>query len=103
VPGGTLDAWAVLDALGALVDRSLVAVVGDESQPRYRLLDTPRSFALERLRASGEEDAVQRRFVAAMRARFEPALDERQAGGAGIGDGCSAPEPGCDNALAAVS
>ena len=101
-PPGKLDAWAVLDALGALVDRSLVAVVGDERRPRYRLLDTPRSFALERLRASGEEDAVRRRHVSAVRALFEPALDERYAGRVGIDDWRSALEPDCDNALAAV-
>jgi predicted ATPase/DNA-binding winged helix-turn-helix (wHTH) protein len=101
-PGGTLDAWAVLDALGALVDRSLVAVVGSERRPRYRLLDTPRSFALERLRASGEEDAARRRHALALRARFEPALDERYAGRIGIDDWCAALEPDCDNAVAAA-
>ena len=93
----------MLDALGALVDRSLVAVVGDETRPRYRLLDTPRTFALERLRASGEEDAVRRRHVSAMRALFEPALDERYAGRVGIDDWCQALEPDCDNALAAAA
>jgi predicted ATPase len=101
-PGAALDAWAVLDALGALVDRSLVAVVGDERSRRYRLLDTPRSFALERLRASGEEHAVRQRLVAAMRARFEPALDERYAGRIGIDAWCESLEPDCDSALAAV-
>jgi predicted ATPase len=52
----TLDAWAVLDALGTLVDWSLVAMSDDSSEsPRYRLLDTPRVFALERLVAVGRE------------------------------------------------
>ena len=38
-----LDRWAVADALDALVDRSLVAVVttGDAASVRYRLLETP--------------------------------------------------------------
>ena len=101
-PDSPLDAWGTLDALGALVDRSLVAVVGDERQPRYRLLDTPRTFALDRLHASGEQDAVRRRQLAAMCSRFEPALDERYAGRIGSDDWCSALEPDCDNALAAV-
>jgi predicted ATPase/DNA-binding winged helix-turn-helix (wHTH) protein len=101
-PSSGLDAWGVLDALGALVDRSLVAVVGDERRPRYRLLDTPRSFALDRLRASGEEDAVRQRHVSAVRALFEPALDARYAGRIGVDDWRSALEPDCDNALAAV-
>ena len=102
LPGSALDAWGTLDALGALVDRSLVAVVGDERQPRYRLLDTPRSFALDRLRASGEHEAVRRRHLAAMVSLFEPALEERYAGRIGVDDWCAALEPDCDNALAAV-
>jgi predicted ATPase/DNA-binding winged helix-turn-helix (wHTH) protein len=101
-PGGTLNAWAVLDALGTLVDRSFVTVAGDEPEPRYRLLDTPRSHVLERLRASGEDETVGRRHVAAMRARFEPALDERHAGRIGIDAWCRSLEPDCDSALAAV-
>src|ERR1700756_5359166 len=38
-----IDEWAVLDHLGALVDKSLVvAETGEE--PRYRLLETSRAF-----------------------------------------------------------
>ncbi len=61
-PGSTLDEWAVFDALGALVDRSLVAVDGSDGagSPHYRLLATHRAFALERLQAAGEEAAVRR-------------------------------------------
>ena len=48
-----IDEWAVVDALGGLVDRSLVGV--SESEPaRYRLLESPRALALERLRGAGE-------------------------------------------------
>jgi predicted ATPase/DNA-binding winged helix-turn-helix (wHTH) protein len=47
------DRWSVLDHLGALVDRSMVLAEGD-SIPRYRLLETTRAYALERLAASGE-------------------------------------------------
>lgn len=47
-----LDRWDVLEHLGALIEKSLVAVDGDEA-PRYRLLETTRLFALERLIESG--------------------------------------------------
>lgn len=48
-----LDAWEVLEHLGALVDKSMVVAEG-EAQPRYRMLETMRLFALERLIESGE-------------------------------------------------
>jgi predicted ATPase/DNA-binding winged helix-turn-helix (wHTH) protein len=48
-----LDAWAVLDELAALVQKSLV-VMDDGPSPRYRLLESARAFALEQWVASGE-------------------------------------------------
>jgi predicted ATPase/DNA-binding winged helix-turn-helix (wHTH) protein len=98
---GTLDEWAVLDALGHLVDRSLVAV-SDAEPARYRLLESPRAYALDQLAAAGEADAVRARHaravaalgaqvlddcfaagrlrIDAMRARLEPELDNLRAG-----------------------
>lgn len=52
-----LDAWAVLEQLGTLVDRSLVLADGD-ALPRYRLLETARLYALERLAEAGELEAT---------------------------------------------
>ncbi|MBP1621834.1 MAG: hypothetical protein H6Q02_2601 [Acidobacteria bacterium] len=49
----TVSRWAVLEHLGALVDKSLVVAEGEEV-PRYRLLETTRAFALERLGEAGE-------------------------------------------------
>ena len=65
---GGLDEWTVLDALSALVDRSLVAVVGsvDDAQPRYRLLASPRALALEQLQAAGEQETLRRRHALAL-------------------------------------
>jgi predicted ATPase/DNA-binding winged helix-turn-helix (wHTH) protein len=60
------DDWAVLDALGGLVDKSLVVAEG-AGEPRYRLLETTRAFALESLAAAGETEALLRRHAAAMR------------------------------------
>jgi len=48
--GEALDEWRVLDTLGTLADRSLVLVEGGE-QPRYRLLDSVREYALIKLAA----------------------------------------------------
>ncbi|MGI5166356.1 BTAD domain-containing putative transcriptional regulator [Spirillospora sp. CA-253888] len=50
----------VLDALARLVDRSLVAA---GQGPRYRLLDSVRAYALERLEEAGEAERVRRRHV----------------------------------------
>ena len=85
---GPLDAWAVLDALGTLVDRSLVAVLGDAEhehepnqarearEPRYRLLESPRLFAIEQLQAAGEEQVLRRRHATALAAAFDAAWDD---------------------------
>ena len=51
--GDARDRWAVLDILGALVDKSWV-VVEDGAAPRYHLLETSRAFALECLDAAGD-------------------------------------------------
>lgn len=84
---GELDAWEVLDALGTLVDRSLVVVVAtEEAEPRYRLLETPRAFALEQLDAAGERDMMQRRHASVLAAVFNAAWPERTSGRMGIGE-----------------
>ena len=58
----TIDGWAVLDHLSALVDKSMVvADPGDE--PRYHLLETTRAYALERLAEAGEEAALRKRHA----------------------------------------
>jgi predicted ATPase/class 3 adenylate cyclase len=50
----------VLELLGLLVDKSLV-LVEEAPEPRYRLLETIRQYALEHLRRSGEEAATRQR------------------------------------------
>jgi predicted ATPase/DNA-binding winged helix-turn-helix (wHTH) protein len=59
--------WTAVDALSALVDKSLVQAEGGGS-PRYRLLETARMFARQRLAESDEEAAVVRRHGEAMAA-----------------------------------
>ncbi len=67
-------AEAGLDTLQSLVEKSLVAFSGE----RYRMLETIREFATERLDGSGEGDAVRQRhaeWVATLVERGEPELD----------------------------
>ena len=62
-PGDDLPAADILDLLAALADKSLVVVEGGASgQTRYRMLDTIREYAAERLAAAGEAAALQRRL-----------------------------------------
>ncbi|MFT3957206.1 MAG: adenylate/guanylate cyclase domain-containing protein [Piscinibacter sp.] len=83
---GGLDEWAVLDGLALLVDRSLVVAMtnDDTAEPRYRLLETPRLFAQEKLQQAGEEESLRRRHAHAVAARFEAAYDEYYAGAVGV-------------------
>ena len=53
----------VLDALGALVHQSLVQVLEDQANPRYRLPSTLRGYAAAKLADSGETDATHRRHA----------------------------------------
>jgi predicted ATPase/DNA-binding winged helix-turn-helix (wHTH) protein len=84
--GGAPDTWAVLDALDTLVDRSLVAVstAGDDDEPRYRLLETPRAYALECLARAGEREALQRRHALATAALLDDAYDAYFSGRIGV-------------------
>ncbi len=63
VRSGTWDEWDVVDALGGLVEKSMVVVEGDES-PRYHLLETGRAYALEKLSEAGETGDLERRHAA---------------------------------------
>jgi predicted ATPase/DNA-binding CsgD family transcriptional regulator len=59
-PEGGTEEWQVLDHLSALVDKSLVQADESEGSTRYRLLETVRSYAAERLalRAGSEPNAT---------------------------------------------
>ena len=70
-----LDEWTVLDHLGALVDKSLVVAEAGE-EPRYRLLETSRAFALEKLNDVSEAEVTLRRHAEAMLVVFEQSRRE---------------------------
>jgi predicted ATPase/class 3 adenylate cyclase len=53
----------VLDAVGSLVDKSLLRQFEFDGEPRFQMLMTIREYALERLAASDEHDAVSRRHA----------------------------------------
>jgi predicted ATPase/class 3 adenylate cyclase/DNA-binding CsgD family transcriptional regulator len=59
VCGGTdVQRYQVLDELTLLVDKSLVIADNTSGRTRYRLLETVRQFAAEKLAESGEANAV---------------------------------------------
>jgi predicted ATPase/class 3 adenylate cyclase/DNA-binding CsgD family transcriptional regulator len=59
--GGDVARYQVLDQLTLLVDKSLVVAEDSGGRTRYRLLETVRQYALEKLGESGEADAVRAR------------------------------------------
>lgn len=50
-----IDPEAMLELLGGLANKSLVAVKSSLSPPRYQLLESVRDYALEQLRVAGED------------------------------------------------
>jgi predicted ATPase/DNA-binding SARP family transcriptional activator len=78
-----LGAVDVMDGVTNLVAKSLVVVETVGSVTRYRLLETTRAYALEKLTAAGELDATARRHAEYYRGLFERAdaeLESRPAG-----------------------
>jgi non-specific serine/threonine protein kinase len=64
-PGVGIEDRDILDLLSRLIDKSIViAEKGDDGWQRYRLLETLRQYAFERLEESGEVQAVQSRHAA---------------------------------------
>jgi predicted ATPase len=58
--GEGIDAHEVLDLLAQLVDKSLVLAELHGGETRYRLLETLRQYATDRLREAGEEEWLRR-------------------------------------------
>jgi predicted ATPase/class 3 adenylate cyclase len=79
-PEGTLD---VLGGLSSLVEMSLVRLDETESEPRFRMLETIREYAVDRLVNAGEDAAIQERhaeFYLAFAEAAEPELVRRNQG-----------------------
>jgi len=65
-----------IDRLADLVAKSLLAADIGGTEPRFRLLETTRAYALERLAESGELEIVARRHAEYYRGRLERAEAE---------------------------
>ena len=72
------------------------------SEPRYRLLETPRAFALQCLDGAGERAGLQRRHARAVAAVLDAAYDEYFSGLIGVDDWLHQRAPDLDNAREAL-
>ncbi len=68
--GDDLDEANVFDVLASLVDKSLVLGEQEGDALRYRLLESTRAYALEKLADAGESDLVAGRHLRYLRDRF---------------------------------
>ncbi|MCE4555420.1 ATP-binding protein [Roseateles cellulosilyticus] len=71
----TMTTTRVVEIILDLVDRSLVTQ-DRANAPRYRLLETARLFAQDKLEASGEARAARQAFMRGIRRLFEQSFDE---------------------------
>jgi predicted ATPase len=67
-----------LDVMASLVDKSLVLAEPHGDAVRYRLLESTRAYALERVDAAGERNLVAGRHLRYLRDRFAELRDERE-------------------------
>jgi len=65
----------IIDQVGELVAKSLVAADVDDAEPRLRLLETTRAYALTKLAESGEFEALGRRHAEYYRDLLEAVPD----------------------------
>jgi predicted ATPase/DNA-binding winged helix-turn-helix (wHTH) protein len=82
VAGADVTPSEVVDGLSNLIAKSLVAAEVDDRVARYRLLDTTRAYAIEKLGESGEGERIARCHAEYYRDFFEQAeaeLDARSA------------------------
>jgi len=75
----------------------------DDASPRYRLLESPKAFALERLAAAGEIEATQLRLAHAVSGLFAEAWDAFFCGTLTTGGLQRSLAADCDNARAALA
>jgi predicted ATPase/DNA-binding winged helix-turn-helix (wHTH) protein len=61
--GAGTSTGEIFDAIAGLVEKSLIATRIDEAQAHYRLLDTTRAYALEKLEEHGEFDPISLRHA----------------------------------------
>ncbi|KAF0848726.1 BTAD domain-containing putative transcriptional regulator [Nocardia caishijiensis] len=72
----TVEDWEVLEHLTTLTEKSLLTV-SENPQPRYRMLETIKQYAAERLDAAGDTESARRAHIShftALAAAAEPHL-----------------------------
>jgi predicted ATPase len=74
-----LAASEAIEGISSLVVKSLVVTEVESAEARYRLLDTTRAYALEKLGESGERDRIARRHAEYYQGLFERAEAEQEA------------------------
>ena len=79
--GNGLDRLAILDLLTSLVDKSLVVVEEQGANVRYRLLETVRQYALDRLSQAGEVADLRDRHSGVFLAQAEQIAPHLEAAG----------------------
>ncbi len=67
-----VERYQILDQLALLVDKSLVVAENTSGRTRYRLLETVRQYAQEKLGESGEAEAVRSASPRSLQRRWRP-------------------------------
>lgn len=62
-PAEPIETWEVIDGLESLLQKSLLVVENGTDGPRYRLLETVRQYARDRLMESGEAGMMRERHL----------------------------------------
>jgi serine/threonine-protein kinase PknK len=74
LPDDPAESDTVLDLLSGLVDKSLLLALERGGEMRYRVLETIRQYGAEKLQASGQTQALQRRHASHYRDVFVSAM-----------------------------
>jgi predicted ATPase len=85
--GEGIDRGGVLDLIAQLLDRSLVTAEELSIETRYRMLETVRAYAVERLEQSGEAETIRGRhldMVVTMAAGADALLAASESGARGL-------------------
>ena len=77
--GENLDEFDVFDVVASLVEKSLVLAEPSGDALRYRLLESTRAYAFERLRAAGERDLIAGRHLRYLRDWFAEIFERQEA------------------------
>jgi predicted ATPase len=79
-PDATHPESEIIDHVVELVAKSLVAADAGDAEPRFRLLDTTRAYALDKLAESGEGEMLARRHAEYYRDLLEAAAQDKPSG-----------------------